>query len=297
MQDKNITVFLATQDSSERSRYMQPSAIRLIAGKEPIRKAVLLQIQYDRGELYYDRSGQLFRQWEKLYSGWDRAVAVNGPAVRVINFTHEWTCEFGPTTATFTHQAEASPFHVQGDQVQEFAHGTERMVRELVDEFDLEEFSQISYKEAYHFPCDSIEDSSAWIRRIGIAPVPEAVLKVFGPEYYAQTSTIVMFSPECRYRIEVKGVENHAMVGIGNQEVSFRPSVVKRLNRSELLNKLKQDRVRKLNPEYYGCVDLEAFLWDSVAPDFEIADFVVRQSVELLEKFRACVEVTEQKDA
>jgi hypothetical protein len=265
---------------------MKAEAISLLAGKEPIRKTVLFQLQYDQGELYFDRSGALVRKWQKLYV----------QTIRMMNFEHEWVCEFGPRFAVFSLQAESSPFQLKLEQVEQFAAGVYSLVSELVDEFKLSHFQQLNYKETYHFLCESIEESSQWIRRIGIAPIPEGLLKTFGPEYYAQTTAIVMFSSDCRYRIEVKGMESPAMIGVGQQDVHFRPSTEKRLNKKELIEKLKQDRVRKLNPDYYACIELEAFLWEPIASDFEIKDFIERHSAQLLKKLRECVATTEQKN-
>ncbi len=267
----------------------------MIAGKEPLRKAVTFYVEFERGSLYFDRSGRLLRRWEKVFPGW-AAPTVVGTQVTAVHIEREWVGEFRPNGMSLTLNTEMSAEAINEVAMPLFAAGCAALIGELVDEFELDRFSQLGYRETYQFPTDSLEESSQWIRRLGIAPIPPPVFAAFGNGYFALTSALVLFADDCRYRIEVKGMEGNAVISLGPAELAFRASNAKRLNTDQdkqLLSKLKKDRQRQLNPRTFGQVDLEAFLWDGVAIDYEVADFVNRHSTELLDKFRRCVSDTE----
>ncbi len=206
---------------------------------------------------------------------------------------------FRPTGASLTLSAESTAETVDESAMPTFAIGSAALFGELVDEFELDRFNLLGYRETYHFPVDSIDESSRWVRRLGIAPIPSPIFSAFGKNYHAQTTAIVTYSDDCRYRIEVKGIEGHAVIPFGASEVSFQESgAIRRASHQdkELLAKLKIKRERQLNPKFFGQVDLEAFLWDGIAANFEIADFVSRHASELLTKFRSCVSEMEIRD-
>jgi len=223
--------------------------------------------------------------------GWEAPI-VNGTQVTVVNIEGGWVGEFRPNGASLALSLAESDRTIHDDQVIEFA-GAAALLGELADEFELPRFTQLGYRETYHFPADSAEDSSMWVRRLGFSPIPPQVFTAFGSGFHAQTSAVVLFAPDCRYRIEVKSMEVHTRLQFGTAEVVVRPSAAKRLGRKELIAKVNEERAKQLNPTHFGQLDLEAFLWDGVAVDHEIADFITRHSAELLGKFRACVSKTE----
>lgn len=271
------------------------TGIHLIAGKEPLRKSIYCHIEYDRGELYFDRAGRLFRRWDQVSPGWE-APTVSGGQVTAVHLNNEWVGEFRPNGASISLNMVGTDRVIDDAQLKAFAVGSAALFGELVDEFELPRFTLLGYRELYHFPAESVEDSSKWVRRLGLCPIPPAVLAAFGPNYHAQTSALVLFSDDCRYRIEVQSLEGGAKLRFGTADISFRESVAKRLGKGGLLAKLKSDRSRQLNPMHIGQVDLEAFLWNGVETDYEIADFVHRHGGELLAKFRQCVTETESRD-
>jgi hypothetical protein len=102
-------------------------------------------------------------------------------------------------------------------------------------------------------------------------------------------TAMVFAASECRYRIEVKGLERHAQVTIGKVDFGFQASEIQRGKDVKLLRALKEKRARNLNPQYYACVDIEAFLWEGIDDDFELVAFAKRESKDLLSRFRSAV--------
>lgn len=266
-----------------------PKTIHPIAGKEPIRKHATCGIEYFHGELYFDRMGRVARMLAKAARGWVGDLAVSNGQSQLLNPQHNLQLAVSPGAAVISSTTDDEPREIEDDAINRLAEEAEFAFAIIVDEFELAQFHRVGYREHFAFACESIEETQRWQNDLGLLPAPASMLDAFG-KLYATSWAAVFESEECRYRIELKGIERNASVPIGSANLEFKYSRAKHLNRKEYLDLMKSKRSRQLDPYYAAVLDIEAFLWDSQDSDFGIREFVLRHMNTNLDLFRKCLQ-------
>lgn len=263
--------------------------VKLIRGKEPVRKLATCAIEYDQGVLYYDRMGRVVRQLNKTQRGWLPEANISGAQSHIMNPVTGATFALSASAAALSLSTERQPIGIEDEEVTGLADEVEVAFGLLIDELEIPSVQRIGYRESFYFAMESIEESKTWLAGLGLVTPNDALARTFGTPY-AMTCALVFASEECRYRVELKGTEQQASVPVGGGELSFMHSRAVHLNRKDLLKSLAQNRQRQLNPAYAAVVDIDAFLWDETPSDFDIRGFVKRHAADNLNMFRKCLE-------
>lgn len=259
-----------------------------IRGKEPVLKTVLCAVEYDGGELYFDRMGRLARQLHAAGRGWFREPTVVANQTQLMNPADSLILSVSPSGAAVTLSTDRQPKGVGAEEITRFADQAAFALGVVTDELELPSFQRVGYREQYWFASASLEESEEWIRSLGLVRVEDSVFATFG-RFYALSWAVVVAGEECRYRLELRGMERQASIPLGPAEVGIKHSRAKHLNRAELLQLLAAKRHRQLEPEYAAVLDIDAHLWDDTDPDFGLKDFVLRRAGENLNLFRQCL--------
>jgi hypothetical protein len=262
--------------------------VQRIRGKEPVLKTAICAVEYDSGELYYDRMGRVLRQLNKSNRGWLRNATVGVNQTQLLNPSNGLILNVAPSAAVLTLSTEGHPEAIETEAVAGFADQVSFAIGVIADELELEQFQRIGYRENFSFACASIEETETWLKDLGLVRADEALNTTFG-KHYAMTWALVFVGEECRYRLELRGTERSAKVPVGPGEVAVKDSVAKHLNRHELLKLLKAERHHQMDPEYAAVLDIDAFLWDDTDTDFDVKAFVLRHAADNLNMFRKCL--------
>jgi hypothetical protein len=260
---------------------------RLIAGKRPLLKTVSIAIQFDLAPIYFDRSGRLTN--EILASDQDWIISgIDAKRTILLHPEREYVFEFSARHAALVLTRDSQPDDITTEKRSEFLALIGHLFPLLVHGLEVSDLRSVNYKEHYHFPTEAIDESEKWLFDLRLATHDDSLHSNFGMPY-AATTVLVFASDDCRYRIEMKGLERHAHVAIGNTEFGFQASEANRHQDKRLLKALNQKRNRNLDPAYFASVELEAFLWKDIDIEFEVKDFATRAAGHLLDKFRDCV--------
>jgi hypothetical protein len=262
--------------------------IHTIRGKEPVMKVSACAVEYDSGELYYDRTGRVVRQLNKRDSSWLREATIGTKQTQVLNAEHGLLFTFGPGTASVTLSTENQPEGIEPEDVTRLINQAAFALSIIVDEFELPDFQRIEYRERYSFAFPSVEETEAWIRDLGLIQVHDSLYTSFG-QHYALNCTLLFVGDECRYQLQLAGMERPAKVPVGPGELTFKHSRVQHLNRPQLLKLEALKRHQQLDPEFFAILDIIAYLWDDTDADFDIAAFAKRRTSQNLELFRQCI--------
>jgi hypothetical protein len=268
---------------------VNPRGVTTIKGKEPLRKTVALAVEYDTGELYYDRIGRILRRLGDSGEGWLREGKHIPNKTVVLNPAEDLLAEFGPGGASITLSFEGRPQAIETEQVERFTRNAVNLVSTVVDELEIEVFQRLGYRELYSFSSESVEESEEWLRALGVVTVADAVYQAFGSAHYALSWAVMVIGADCRYRIEMKGIERPGGIPVGESELSLRESRAKHLGKAEILKLLEAKRYRQTNPQYSTMLDIDAFLWDELDTDFEVRDFISTRAASNLDLFRSCL--------
>lgn len=262
--------------------------VTTIHGKEPVLKMITAGVEFDGGELYFDRMGRIARLLYKSDRGWLREPTIAANQSQLMNPADSLILSVSPKNTTVTLNKDGMPEAIEEEDVDRFAKQVEFAFGTIIDELEIEQFQRAGYRENYKFACETLEETEEWIRDLGLYNANDTVHKTFG-KFYASSWSVICTGEECRYRIALLGTERPAVVPIGPGEVTFKHSVAKRLNRHELLNLMAAKRHRQTDPEYAVLLDIDAFLWGNTDADFNLRDFITRRAGDNLKLFRQCV--------
>jgi hypothetical protein len=262
--------------------------VTTIHGKEPVLKTALCGVEYDSGELYYDRMGRVVRQLHQGGHGWLRDATVAIKQTQVMNPAEGLILTVSTSGAALTLSTEGHPEGIEAEDVARLADQSSFALGVIVDELELANFQRIGYRESYSFACDSLEETEAWIKGLGLVRIDDSLYTTFG-NHYAMSWALLFAAEECRYRLELRGAERPASVPVGPGEMTIKHSRAKQLKRDELLQLLTTRRHKQMDPEYAAILDIDAFLWDDTDADFDIRGFVLRRAADNLNLFRRCL--------
>ncbi|OWK45826.1 hypothetical protein [Fimbriiglobus ruber] len=263
--------------------------IHLIKGKEPLLKQIICAVEYDTGELYFDRMGRISRTLAERETGWWRNGNVGLAATTLLNPEEELRLDVSSSRTVITSDLRTQPRVIEAEDVTRFAAEAQAAISIVTDELEIESFQRVGYRELYHFESESVEESERWVQSLGLMTASDALYKKFGPQHYAMNWSLVLIGDECRYRLSLSGTERVASIPVGDAEVNFRESGAKHLKRDDLLRTLKLDRARAVTPEVYSLLDVDAFLWDQIDTDFRIGDFITARATSMLKLLRECI--------
>jgi hypothetical protein len=269
--------------------------VTLIRGKEPLLKTLAFAVEYDTGELYFDRSGRVVRRLAELNNGWLREPRAAPGKTVVTNPEFELVLEFGVSGAGVSLSLDSHPRGIEPTAATAFPALVDTAIRAVFDELDILSLQRIGYREQYYFACKSLEESEEWLRGLGLFTVSPTIYESFGSEHYALNCTVIVVGEECRYKISVAGGERPGIIPAGAADTTVRESRAQHLGKHELIKLLKIDRLRQLHPEYFVMLDIDAFLWDELDTNFEFTEFIVARAKTNLDLFRSCVPKTPKK--
>jgi hypothetical protein len=262
--------------------------VRTIRGKEPVRKHASCAVEYDKGELYYDRTGRVIRKLAEADPGWLREGLVTPTQTRVMNPSEGLVFILSPNGAVVQASTEGDPLGIEDDRVVRAAGIAGSALGVVADELELKHFQRVEYREHYSFACSSVEDTEEWLKSLGLVRPVDALYEAFG-RHYAMGWAVMTVGPDCRYRIELRGVERSAGIPVGDGEVTVKQSRAKYLKRSELLRLMEARRHRQTDPEFAVVLDVTAFLWGDLDADFDLRGFAAARAASNLELFRQCL--------
>ena len=243
----------------------EAKGVQTIRGKVPVLKTAVCAVEYDSGELYYDRMGRVVRQLSKDGRGWLREAAFTGKQTQVLNAAENLILTVTPSGTTMTLGTENHPEGLESEDIARLAAQSAFALGVVVDELEIPHFQRIDYRERYSFACSSVEETENWVKELGLLRVDEALYANFG-RHYAMRWTISFVGVECRYHLELTGTERSAKVPVGPSEIRFKHSRAAHLDRHELLRLMTARRDQQLDPEYAAILDISAFLWDDTMP-------------------------------
>ncbi len=272
----------------EAQNVSKAKGVTTIRGKEPVLKTVTCAVEYDSGELYYDRMGRVVRQLNKAGHGWLRDAKIAANQTQLINPVDGLILNVTPSAAGLTLSTAGTPEGIEDDGIARLGDQATFALGVVVDELELEKFQKIGYRENYSFACSSIEETEAWIKDLGLVRTDDALSAAFG-RHYAMSWVLLFTGDECRYQLELQGTERYASVPVGPSELTIKHSRAKHLNKQELLQLLTTKRHRQTDPEYAAVLSIEAYLWDDTDTDFDIRGFVARRAADNLNLFCQCL--------
>ena len=108
-----------------------------IRGKVPVLKTIGFGVEYEQGELYYDRMGRVTRRIADLDKGWLRNPQVQTNKTALFNPKYEMVFEFGPSAAGMTLNIENQPREISVDEAMHFIKQSEDIMSIVVDELEI----------------------------------------------------------------------------------------------------------------------------------------------------------------
>jgi hypothetical protein len=167
------------------------------------------------------------------------------------------------------------------------------VLERVIDELEVTELIRVGYREQYHFPFESKEESEKWISGLNLFSVSAGLLQAYKATPEALAGAVVVRGEECRYRIGVSGIERSAQIAVGDSSVVMQATAATKKHKRALLEAMKKQRHRQINPAFAVVLDIDAFLLEP--PECDLGTFIGERNKTNLVMFRDAVAQSGQK--
>jgi hypothetical protein len=157
----------------------------------------------------------------------------------------------------------------------------------VIDQLGIDDFERIGCRLWYIFPCDTQEESEAWLESLKCYSVNTKLIESFGGVNEAIGVSIIIAGGDRKYRIAFNGVQRAATVDLGKGVLNIR---IKELSedQKEFLKEQEKTRARiRRAPDFPAMIDIDAFVEDPES--VSAVDFVRTTFDEALARLRQAV--------
>ena len=266
---------------------MKPRGVKLIKGKEPILRQLIFELRYRYGFTYLDKCGKILNRIARDHPQWIIGNEVSPQSAPLYSSLNGCRFSLSANRLDFNLDKTTAEEGVTEEEIGQFAEQVGDLTQVVIDELELGEFQRQGFRALYFFPCDSKDETEAWIKRLGAFTVSESVYAAFGKDFEAASLAVVLAGPECRFRVAFTGVEISAQIKAGQEIVGVRARDLNQGQRAYLMKKAAADRAKKVNAGYAAVIDIDAYLEDP--PSVDPRDFVMIHAGTVLEKIRTAL--------
>lgn len=259
----------------------------VVQGKEPQLRRMVYEVRYRDGQLYLDRTGRLLKELLKDSPEWVLTSDPTPQGTNLLNIRSGVRIALSLAAASLSLDRTGSDELIEPAEVTEFVDQTESVLERILDEYEVKTLERVGYRENYHFPFASKDESETWLRELGLCSINSDLYRTFGGEPDALGFSIIMKGEDCRYRIALNGVERSAEVPVGDTVLRVRESTTHSNQKKILLEAMKKQRQRQINSAYAVVLDIDAFLVEPEAIDSR--EFIEKNNRENLSRFRDAI--------
>jgi hypothetical protein len=267
---------------------MPAHGVKLLNGKEPQLRKLVYELRYERGFVYLDRCGRILDRITRDKPEWVPSGDVNPQVAPLFNITNRSRFTFGPKKLDLSLD-QSFPGSALIDETgrEEFVRTADEVSRFIVQELQLTSFSRIGIRSYFHFSTEDEEESQRWLAGLELFTVSQKLLDAFRGELAASGLAIVLVGDDCRYRIELSGIETVTQLDMGaGQALGIREKGIEPSERAAFnKNRLKMKRERDLNTGFVVQIDVDAYQEFPKNPDF--GQFATQHTENVLQSIRS----------
>lgn len=256
-------------------------------GKEPLLRYMACEVRYNDGYLYLDHCGRLLKKLVGEGAEWIVAPNPTPQGTTVFNVLAGTSLGFSFRSASMTLDRTAVDEVITAEEAEAFIKQAGDVLEMVIDELEVTEFTRVGYREQYHFPFESKEESEKWISELGLFSISPTLLQAYKATHEALGVALLVQREDCRYRITVNGIERSAQVPVGDSSVVMQATTATKKQKQALLEAMKKRRQRQIDSAFAVVLDIDAFLLEPVECD--LAGFAGERTRTNLVMFRDAV--------
>ncbi|NQT06929.1 MAG: hypothetical protein HQ575_05245 [Candidatus Omnitrophica bacterium] len=200
-------------------------------------KAVL-EIHYNSGYLYWDKSGETILNIQKENPDW-KWHSLGDKGMQMINEKRKIIAIY--------HWNRVWIRQINVENLNQFKINSDKITKILFNNFKIQELERIGNRYWFLLPCASVEIAEKIIDKGGILQIEPEKVSAFGKKIVNKDFTLVLEQDDITYRIAIGSASRPKVVEIG-----------------------KDKAFRKFNPEHAILVDIDVF----TTKVYKISDFV-----------------------
>jgi len=215
----------------------------------------VLELKYDRGELYWDRTGRITRTLANI-PGWAiQSMDLNGCHLRKDEGNIEFNFSWNSLSLCQGQNLDTPELLREG----EFGAIADEFSEAVIEALELDSFSRIGFRTWMLYPTSSLDEASDSIQKSVMYKAGVALTQLGAlshPSY-----SIVVARPSHMVRIAIAGVEQHVVLPPSVIEAEKKTAREKwKHDKNQLLQRLKARKVIAHYPQTGIVIDLDAFI-------------------------------------
>lgn len=160
--------------------------------------SVILELRYEEGHLYWDKSGETLLDIQRKFPGW-KWNGTSTELAKLKNFRRNMELVFNYSYIQFIQN--------EVENLNRFKETTEKITPIIVEKFKLETFKRIGNRFQYILPLDNPEQGKKIVRNSPLIEIPGEKLALFGENSNATSFVVHIEDKNLHYRIELVGIE------------------------------------------------------------------------------------------
>lgn len=243
--------------------------IERLAGKAAILERLILEVRYDYGYGYLDRTGKFINSIFRKCPEWTVNNPPTAQASSLISLSNGAIFSYTPLNYFLSLDRDIGKESLGKNDFDEFRDQIGILSKNINMEFGLENFTRVGFRILYAFSCNNMEEAVKWVDDLGLQKINSNLLEAFQGKTDRMGGDVVIKVSDRNIRLQFGTFQREIKVDLGQTTLSVVPHRLPKHQHEALLDIYKaRNRIAK-NPEFACTIDVDVFRENPIEMDAE----------------------------
>jgi hypothetical protein len=260
-----------------------------VHGKVPILYKLAYELRYRQGFAYLDKCGRIINKIQRNFPEWVTHGDPSPQSAALVSMRNGAVLNFSSVSVSLGLEMPVGGDPLTVEDVHSFIESADSITALVIDQLGivLEQLVRIGFRPWFLFASNDQEDAEAWLLRLGVFSVSDALSGSFGGTIESAQVGIVIAGEDRHFRVGLTGMERQAQLDLGQSVLSVRPRSLEENQREFLQQQMKVRRRMRQNPQFVAGVDIDCYQENPKVLD--VRDFLRTSWDQAYERFRSAV--------